>query len=209
MSNIHLMIDFETFGQDVRSCPIINCAYYAFDFDRFSSNKPYTFNELINDITVDKLSVKEQVSKYGYLIEESSLTFWDSLGPEVKKQIKPKSDDLKLEEFVDNFLNYLNGKKINRWWSRSNTFDPVILDRVINDVGRMDEFKMKLSPYKVRDIRTYVDAKFSFQNNTSNFVPHSDVDAWNKMFKPHISSHDVAADILRLQYITRIENDLE
>jgi len=40
-------------------------------------------------------------------------------------------------------------------------------------------------------------------------VPVSDVDYWNSAFVAHDSTHDVAADVLRLQAIHRAENDLE
>lgn len=62
--------------------------------------------------------------------------------------------------------------------------------------------------YKVRDVRTYIDAKFNFTTK-SGFVPLADEKYWGETFVAHDSSHDVAADVLRLQAIFRAENDLE
>ena len=65
-----------------------------------------------------------------------------------------------------------------------------------------------LKYWSVRDTRTFIDAKFDFPKLNA-FVPVSDTAKWEYNFKAHDSKHDVAADILRLQAITRAENDLE
>ena len=62
--------------------------------------------------------------------------------------------------------------------------------------------------WKVRDVRTFIDAKFDFSTR-SGFVPLADEKYWNEAFVAHDSTHDVAADVLRLQAIYRAENDLE
>jgi hypothetical protein len=69
-------------------------------------------------------------------------------------------------------------------------------------------FDNVLKFWKVRDVRTHIDAKFNYTTR-SGFVPVADEDYWNKAFIAHDSTHDVAADILRLQAIHRAENDLE
>ena len=60
----------------------------------------------------------------------------------------------------------------------------------------------------VRDMRTYIDAKFDFETK-NGFCPVSDDEAWDRTFKAHDSSWDVLADVLRLQAIVRAENDME
>ena len=58
------------------------------------------------------------------------------------------------------------------------------------------------------DSINYIDAKLDFKVK-NNIIPLADEEYWNKTFVAHNSSHDVAADILRLQTIYRLENDLE
>ena len=60
----------------------------------------------------------------------------------------------------------------------------------------------------VRDMRTYIDAKFNF-DTANGFCPIADQQKWDRAFKKHDSSWDVLADVLRLQAIARAENDME
>jgi hypothetical protein len=62
--------------------------------------------------------------------------------------------------------------------------------------------------WPVRDTRTWIDAKLNFPKQ-NGFVPLSDEEYWNKTFVKHDSRYDIAADILRLQTIARLENDME
>lgn len=209
MANVHAIIDFETFGQKAQSCALVNCAYYAFDYDRFTSDNPYTFRELAFEIRRDKFEIKHQ-SKYGYKIEKSALDFWAALPKEVRKQINPSAEDISLEMFLENIIEFFkyNGP-IKYWWTRSNTFDPVILFRVAEDLGRADELSQILKFWTVRDTRTFIDAKSDFMLKKNGFVPIEDEKKWASMFNEHDSIHDVAADILRLQTLTRLGQGLE
>jgi hypothetical protein len=69
----------------------------------------------------------------------------------------------------------------------------------------MDE---SLKFWKIRDTRTFIDAKLDFPKE-NGFVPIKDEALWKKHFKLHNSSWDILADVLRLQAIVRAENDLE
>ena len=203
-----LILDYETMGQDVATCPAIDCSVFVFDWDRFL-NDPYTFEELTQTITRFKLSVKDQVSNYGYKISQKTVQFWEQQSPEVRANIAPKKDDLTLEEFCDKFIALLsNSPKIEYWWSRANVFDPLILWKAMQNTGKNYSCDEYLKFWRVRDTRTFIDAKFNFTTK-NGFVPVSDVDYWNKAFKEHDSVHDVAADVMRLQAIHRAENDLE
>jgi hypothetical protein len=205
----HFVIDFETLGQRTRTCPVISCAYYTFEWDRFLSNNPYTFQELISNIVVDKLEVASQIEELGYVVEKSTVEFWQAQSKEVRAQAIPSKRDIHVRRLIENIVQYLYGEKTHRWWSRSNTFDPIILTRIAEDLNAVDELNRLLPYYKVRDTRTYIDAKFDFQIKKNAFIPHPDEAYWNSIFKEHDPVHDVAADILRLQRIARIENELE
>lgn len=61
--------------------------------------------------------------------------------------------------------------------------------------------------YKVRDIRTYIDAKLDFPV-INGFIPIENQLLWNKSFVQHDSSWDTLADVLRIQAIMRAEKDL-
>lgn len=203
-----LVIDFETFGQNQVTCPIINCSAYTFDWGRFQE-KPYSFEELLENITTFKVDVKDQVNNYGQVVEMETVNFWEKQEASVRKQAMPTKNDLSLEKFCNEFLKYLTKQpKIEYWWSRNNGYDPIIIWNAFRKAGN----KMLLDEYirfwRLRDTKTYIDAKFDFDQDNS-FVPVQDTTYWEKTFKKHDSAHDVAADILRLQTIYRAENDLE
>ena len=203
----NFILDFETFGQDVLSVPIINCAFMRFDTDRFVSDDPYTYDELLDTAQVLKLSVEKQV-RDGYVIEPSSLDFWSKVDPAAKKQLVPRADDLTYDQFCDSMLSYLGKDKVDYWWSRSNTFDPILLWRIFNDAGKIEKLQWKLKFWRVRDIRTYIDAKTDFQLDMNGFIPIGKAE-WDAKFKLHDSKHDITADVLRLQRVARADNGLE
>ena len=123
--------------------------------------------------------------------------------------MKPSENDLTIEEFSVNIFKYLREVgKVEYWWSRGNTFDPVLLERVMNKLDQHLLMNEYLRWWRVRDIRTWIDAKFDFSTK-NGFVPIADVEYWENTFIGHDSTHDVAADVLRLQAIHRAENELE
>lgn len=203
--NKHFIFDYETIGQDVFKIPVVNCAYYVFDWDRFTSAHPYTFNELIGNIRFTKLDIKHQITDYGRSYNKRDIDWWMSLPDHVKSQLKPSSNDKTVPEFINEIYFYLKSEgKLSRWWSRSNTFDPVILARDFEESGvgrdKMDEV---LKFWLVRDVRTYIDTQFDFAKVKNGFCPIEDEALWAKQFEEHNSIHDLAADILRFQKIER------
>jgi hypothetical protein len=206
MSN-HLIIDFETMGKDAAKCAVIDCSVMVFNFEKFSSN-PYTLGS-ISETRRFKLSVADQVKNYGWEIDKSTLQFWEEQDADVRANIAPKKSDLTVKEFTKEFHEFLiNSPKISYWWSRSNTFDPIILSRLFAAENKLLHLEEYLKYWKVRDTRTYIDAKMNF-STTNGFTPMLNEEKWNKAFKKHDSSWDILADVLRFQQIFRAENDLD
>jgi hypothetical protein len=202
------IFDLETIGPNVYACPIVDMAYATFDWGRFIDD-PYSFEELVTDtVKTMKVSVKDQMDNYGCSFKKKDVEWWEKLPEHARKKLKPTPNDLTVVDFCDSLLEYLRQQThIEYWWSRGNTFDPIVLWRFMNaeQTTLIDQY---LKFWKVRDIRTHIDAKFDFSVKTG-FNPVIDEDYWEKAFVAHDSTHDVAADILRLQAIYRAENDLE
>lgn len=207
--NQHFIYDFETLGQDVFQIPMLDCSYVAFDWDRFTSDNPYTLEELVSLSRKDKLQMAHQVTEHGAKYTQRDLDWWLSQSDDAKKVLKPSAQDVRVEVFIGNFIDYLKEVgKINYWWTRSNSFDPIILQRWATIVGRQEEIGNLLKFWLVRDTRTFIDAKLDFPEQ-NGFIPLADKEYWDKTFVKHDSRFDIAADILRLQTITRLENDME
>lgn len=203
-----LIFDYETMGQEAEKCAAIDCSTFVFDWGRFESN-PYTFEELLDTVTRYKLSVRDQVENYGLVVEKKTLQFWETVPVDVRNNIKPRKDDLTLQQFCDMFITMLaNSPKIEYWWSRSNVFDPIIIWKAMRLTGKVYSFDEYLKHWRIRDVRSFIDAKFDFTTR-NGFVPIADVDYWERTFREHDSVHDVAADVLRLQAILRAEKDME
>lgn len=204
----HLFLDFETMSQRVHDCALIDVSVFVADSEKMLSDRPYTTRS-IQEVRKFKLSVKDQVSKYGWVVSKDTVKFWESLPETARKNIKPLASDLTIEEFVDMFTSYLIDQgKIDYWWSRSNAFDPILLWRIFESQNKYYHVNEHLPHWKVRDIRTFIDAKLDFPKK-NGFIPIDDEDYWDEVFIEHDSSWDVLADVLRMQKIIRIENDLE
>lgn len=202
-----LIIDFETFGKDANKCAVIDCSVMVFNWDRFLDD-PYNFKDVVKAKRF-KLDVVNQVKKYGFEVDASTVSWWESLGPEVRKHIKPTPNDLTVEMFCSEFMDYLISQpNITYWWSRSNTFDPIILGRLFKSQNKLLHMEEYLKFWRVRDTRTYIDAKLDFPK-INGFCPINNTEVWENNFKEHDSSWDILADVMRLQAIHRAENDME
>jgi hypothetical protein len=202
-------LDFETFGDDVlEPCAAIDMAIIVGDTDKMLSDNPYS----CKDITLAKkfkLSVADQTAKYNFVVQESTLQFWQNVSPEARKHIKPLDTDLTVEQFTIELIHHMNSiGKIDYWFSRGNTFDPIILQRLFKVVGKTATFKEYFRFNRVQDMRSHINAKLNYPI-TTNIVPIQDEDFWKSIFVEHDSSWDVLADLLRYQTILRLENDLE
>lgn len=200
----HCIIDFETMGIDVNNCVVIDMSALVFDWDKFTSNNPYNFKD-ISLVQKYKFDIKEQVAKYNFTIDRSTVKFWEEQPTEVRKNIIPRKTDISLDKFAEQFINYLipHGK-ISYWWSRSNSFDPCILWRLFEVIGKKNMVLEYLPHWSLRDTRTWIDAKLDFPRK-NGFCPIEDDKLWEETFKAHDSSWDILADVLRLQAIERAE----
>jgi hypothetical protein len=203
------IFDLETIGANVHVCPVVDMSYATFEWDRFGHD-PYTFEELITDtVKTVKLSVNDQMANYNCSFKRGDVEWWEKLPLHAKNKLKPTENDLTVVDFCDTIISYLRKEvNIDYWWSRGNTFDPIVLWRHMEATGQAMLLDQYLKFYKVRDVRTHIDAKFNYTTR-NGFIPVANEELWNTTFVAHDSSHDVAADIMRLQAIHRAENDLE
>lgn len=204
---MHLIYDFETLSQDSLTGVALDISWLFFDWDRFLDN-PYTFNELMKMAHKAKLDVKDQVDNYNYKIQSKTIEWWQSQEKETRKKILPTEHDISINTFTDEFFASFPNK-VDYHWARSNTFDPIFLARIARDTGNEKKINELLKYNTIRDTRTYIDAKTNFNRKMNSFVPIKDEKYWDQNFKAHDSSCDIVADVLRLQTLTRIENDME
>lgn len=203
----HCFIDAETFGQNAIDCAVIDISSIVVDTDKMISDNPYTLSSISETVRF-KLSVKDQVETCNRVLYKSGIDYWKEQSVDARINIQPKKSDLLISDFTDKFLKYLfKFGKIDYWWSRSNTFDPIILIGLFSSQNKYDLMNEYLPFWRVRDLRTYIDAKLDFPK-INGFIPMENIAAWNDTFVQHDSSWDILADVLRMQAIIRAENDL-
>ena len=202
-------IDFETMGDDVlEPCAAIDMSIIVGDTDKMLSENPYSCKDIVLAKRF-KLSIADQVTNYGFVVQDSAVNFWQEVSPAARKHIKPSKEDLTVEQFINELINHLNSiGKFDYWFSRGNTFDPIILQRLFKVVGKTYTFKEYFRYNRVQDMRTHINAKMD-NPVTTNIIPIQDDQFWKSVFVEHDSSWDVLADLLRYQTILRLENDLE
>lgn len=205
---LHFIHDFETLGQNKQTCIVLDCSIGIFDWERFTSNEPYTPEELLNTcIHRFKFDVLDQKKNYGYKAEQQTIEWWSQQSVEAQRRCLPSSEDRPLAEFSVWLLEHLSGKKIQKWWARGSDFDPIILRRILTDLN-CTEVENILKFWNLRDTRSFIDG-FTMFGHDNSFVPMEDESEWERIFIKHSSPHDIMADILRLQTLARLKEGLD
>lgn len=201
-----VIYDFETVGNNSLKAAPVCMAAFCFDRSRFLEN-PYTFNEIVENCFYEKLNFEKIIKEHQYELNKESFNWWQNLPKEARQQLTPSEKDLDLDDFIINFESYLKKHKpIKYHWTRGNSYDPIILDVLLSKSTVDHELNNILKYWQVRDIRTWIMSKFGEDSNQRDDFVTKD---FEKDFIKHLCTHDIAADVLRMQYIIRIENDLQ
>jgi hypothetical protein len=189
-----VIYDFETLGQDQQKSCIVSFAMITFSEKHYISD-PYAFEELVERAHFIKFDVEDQINRYHRKINEETISWWNSLGPEVRKQIMPSPDDKKLSELYDFIKSRTSGMSIKKVYTRGNTFDPMFLQYAMSDIGRPDPFSWRV----VRDTRSMIEGMSFGMDLRNDYIPSEVVDKFVK----HDPRQDVALDIMRMQLLAQ------
>jgi predicted ester cyclase len=186
-----LIIDFETMGtgQETDDFLVIDVAYLFFDL-KASDN----FDDLVSKAKRFKFSLDEQ-KEIGWKAESSTLEWWKTQSKEAIAALKSTDGDVTLREFISEFKSDCRKNKLKRVWSRGTDFDFPIMKRIFRTCD--DNVNNVFKYHTVRDIRTYMDVMGGFQLDDLGAIPPT---GENVKFTKHNAKHDIAMDVLRLQY---------
>jgi hypothetical protein len=189
---MEVIYDFETLSQNPNNGVVLSFAMLYFDPKRFNDN-PYTFPELLSKTRFFKFDVQDQVKNYAREIDMDTVEWWNRQGPEARKQLKPSSNDKKFDEFFE-WLNegYM---KVNKVWTRRNTFDPIFLTNILKQLGHPEMWDWWL----IRDTISTIEALSIGTELHNSFMP----DGVQEHFVKHDPCHDIAVDVLRMQTLIR------
>lgn len=203
MSKDSVIFDFETLSLN-RWRAVISCvAGIRFSEDRYTSDEPYTFDELVDSAHFMKFAVGSQVEYYGRKIDKGTLDWWREQPKAAQNAlIEPKDDDVPFEQILMFFQSLIrHHETVDRVYTRGNTFDPIIVDGILEQLNEPELFPH----WKIRDTRSMIDGLAFGANIKNSFV----VPGLENKFIAHDPRHDVAMDIMRMQYVVRLLNDLE
>jgi hypothetical protein len=187
-----VIYDYETLSQNAFNGVVLSVAGIAYDEDRFLTN-PYTYEGLLDSCEYVKFDVKDQV-KYGRKVEKGSLDWWKSQSKYAQKQLMPSDNDVPISELLP-FLERLNIATAKKVFTRGNSFDPVFTRSLCDSLGIEDPTPW----WTIRDVRSYVDGFTYGTDINHDFIPKDLVDK----FVQHDPSHDVAMDVMRMQFLIR------
>lgn len=185
-----LIFDFETLSQNPINGALVSCALLTFDMDVLNLNG-YTYEELLSKVMYFKFDVKDQVDKWNRRVDPKTLDWWQQQSKEALATIKPSKYDEPLTEFMPWFTSHFERDKLQYVFTRNNTFDPVIIQSICNDL----HLPIPYDWWKIRDTKSFIMGLTYGTDIRDSFIPP---DAENKYVK-HDPRHDVVLDVMRLQ----------
>lgn len=188
------IFDFETLSTDRVNGAIISMAILEFDPSRFNT-EPYEYSQLLDNTDFIKFDVEDQVKNCGRKIDPDTLKWWGEQSAEARAQLKPSANDKPLSDCIPFILDYIGNLKVNKVFSRGNTFDPIILDYI----GVQFNQVIPWGHWAIRDTRSIIDGMAWGTDIKNSFIP----DEIAPLFVAHDPRHDIAMDVMRMQFLSR------
>jgi hypothetical protein len=197
MKNDCIIYDFETLGKQPRSSVVLSMAALPFNEDKFVSDNPYTYEELLYSAKLIKFTVQEQVTKYKRTIDKETLEWWSKQSAVARKGLAPSPADVPLVELYPFLMDLIDDpKNAKKVYTRGNTFDPLFLESLLENIGQADPFPW----WKVRDTRSMIEGMAFGSGLSNSFMP----EGLEKVFVHHDPIHDVSIDVMRIQTLARL-----
>lgn len=195
-----LIYDYETLSQDRINGVVVNLAVLAFDTDTFTSAKPFQFQELLQRVRCIKFDVRDQVETYSRTISKDTLAWWKQQGDVARQQLKPVLDrDRPISDTLAFLEEHFAPLKSYKYvFTRGNTFDPFFLASTLAHFDQGDPFNW----WAYRDTRSVIDGMTWGSGIDNRFMP-PEPEGLAEQFIAHDPAHDIALDVLRLQYCVR------
>jgi len=191
-----VIYDFETLGTEPTDSVVISVAILTFNTKRVKYGPDYSYDELLKRVRVLKFDVQDQVHQYKRKIYPDTLEWWGKQSKEAQKQLAPSSRDRSISKLPSFLADSAIWDTIKVVYTRNNTFDPPFMKYIHRDTGTT----MPYAEWVVRDTKSTIDGMTWGQNIRDNFI----VEGLEKQFIAHDPAHDIAMDVMRLQFLSRL-----
>lgn len=188
-----LIYDFETLGTNPRESVVVSLATLVFD-SNILSGRGYSYQELLDNTTLIKFHVADQVHTYGRTVDSETVQWWGQQSKEARAQLDPTPADIKLTDLYDKLTSIAPPDVIERVYTRGNTFDPLFMESILTQIGKTDPYPF----WALRDTRSIIEGMTLLNPSIKNGFIVPDLE---KEFVPHDAKHDVAMDVMRMQYL--------
>ena len=188
----HILIDFETLGS------ALNGKVTYVSWCHFDIKQQETIDEILPRVKDFKFNWLEQEQ---YELDDGVIEFWKKQPMDIRQEMLGNPEDGRsikefLNEFSDTFFSTGFSAKTDVLWSRGNTFDITILDRLYSDEGIDTPYPF----WRVRDARTFIDAVNVLLGRVNkDGTPFMGKLGTEAKVSNHSASFDVAKDISQLQ----------
>ena len=183
-----LIYDFETLGTNHAESAVVSLAALVFDSSHFKEG--YTYDELLDTVVTVKFDVADQVRNHGRKIDPNTLKWWGEQSAEAQKQLKPLESDMSISNLKNWITLVASPDSVKRVYTRGNTFDPMFMDSICAP----DPYPF----WKLRDTRSTIEGMTLLNKDIKNgFI----VPGLEEKFIAHDAKHDVAMDVMRMQFL--------
>ena len=192
---MNIIIDFEALGGQYDS-KIVSASFLS-----FNPNQIDTYDELKKRAKFFQFNYKhEEQSEWGYT--KSTIDWWKKQPSDVQeKSLKITENSCLLIDFFDSFNKELETFDDSSFlWSRGNNYDFTCLDRILIKHGKsVDAESPFYAVFKIRDVRTFVDAVSLATGVEQNRLNGYNKNITVKTGDAHDPVHDVVRDALAIQ----------
>ncbi len=208
-----LSIDIETLAQSETSI----IATFAACVFNFKEDANATYEDILEKSFYVKLDIMDQVKRFKRTQDSATIEFWKKQDAEVRTAtIKPHPDDIKVDEMLNAFKDYLECSgfdyKNSYVWTRGIAYDIPKVESLIKTVAdattenaynfnfkdryAKPQEKYLINTFRARDIRTFNDIIGDVSNGIFE-LPGGNP----KGFVKHHAKHDNALDVLRMLHL--------
>jgi hypothetical protein len=198
---MELMIDFNTLDGDSIRPVIIEVATLRFDRDRFTSDNPYDIPSLLRDVKSFGVKPNAQVAN-GRIINAQTLEYWQSTDVGVLTRSK---SGISVEEVCEH-LN-AQAEKATRVWLKNAAYHGTILRTLFEDAAIKP--RRELTWQNLSESTSFLAAGFGIGRPQQDIIPVQMEERWGTDVRLYKASHDVMAEVMKMQMIARFEYDME
>ena len=189
-----VIYDFETLSLNVDRGVAVSLAMLNFDTDRFTSEEPYAYEELLDYCDTIKYDVEEQVKVHKRVIDKDTLDWWGKQNEEARAMLKPSSEDVSITKTFEFFTT--NAADNADWFiTRRATLDQPLLQSLCATSGNTAPYAY----WKFREVVSLINGLTFGHTIRDNFIP----EGLESKFVAHDPCHDISMDVMRLQTIVQ------